>query len=197
MKTPFRQQASEYDCVPTTFLNALSFLFERKEIPPLVIQRIYLYSLDSMVSHKAIGHGTSGLAVQLLGSWLSEYRHGEFQVHADYCKGKAVHLRQGNRISKCLNSGGVALLRVKHQGNSWHYVLGLSVSGGWLYCYDPYVRTTKSNKPGHYEFLAESSFHAPNLKIECDWLDVSSNKSQYRLGTSSERECLLLERTKA
>ena len=193
MKTPFRQQISEYDCVPTTFLNALSYLFERSEIPPLVVQRIYLYSLDSMMSQRTMGHGTSGLAVQLLGNWLSGYKHGRFRLNTDYCTGRGVHLRQSNKISKCLNSKGVALLRVKHQHNSWHYVLGLSVSANWLYCYDPYARSTKSNKRGKYEFIAEQSVHAPNLRINCHWLDVLSNRSQYQLGTSSERECLLLE----
>lgn len=196
MKSPFRQQVSEYDCVPTTFLNALGYLFERDDIPPLVIQRIYLFCLDSMASHKAIGHGTSGLAVQLLGDWLNEYSHRSFRIHADYCAGESVHLKQGNKISKCLNAGGVALLRVKHQRNCWHYVLGLSVSKGWLYCYDPYPRTAKSNKRGQYEFMAEEGIHTPNLKIACTWLDTSSNQWQYRLGSSNQRECLLLKRAK-
>lgn len=197
MKSPFRQQVSEYDCVPTTFLNALGYLFERADIPPLVIQRIYLYCLDSITSHKAIGHGTSGLAIELLGSWLNEYRHRSFSIQADYCKGASVHLKQGNKISKCINGGGVALLRVKHQSKSWHYVLGLSVSDGWLHCYDPHPRTSNSDKKGRYEFTAEEGLHAPNLKIACDWLDTSSNQKQYRLGSRNERECLLLQRAKA
>ena len=32
MKIPMHYQTSEYDCGPTTLLNALIFLFERKDI---------------------------------------------------------------------------------------------------------------------------------------------------------------------
>ena len=34
MKNPLRYQLSEYDCGPTSMLNALAFLFEREDIPP-------------------------------------------------------------------------------------------------------------------------------------------------------------------
>ncbi|MDX9963241.1 hypothetical protein [Desulfobacter postgatei] len=41
MYSPFHYQISEYDCVPTAITNAISFLFHRKEIPPMVIRHIY------------------------------------------------------------------------------------------------------------------------------------------------------------
>ena len=42
-----QEQLSEYDCGPTTMLNAISFLFEREEISPVVIRNVMLYCLDS------------------------------------------------------------------------------------------------------------------------------------------------------
>ena len=45
MKSPLRYQFSEYDCGPTTMLNAVSYLFEREEIPPEIIRNVMLYSL--------------------------------------------------------------------------------------------------------------------------------------------------------
>ena len=194
MKTPFRQQASEYDCVPTTFLNAVSYLFERSEIPPLVIQRIYLYCLDSLSSHHRIGHGTTGIAVHLLGNWLNEYKYKKFRLSSEYCSCDSVHLRKGSKLTKCMNGQGVALLRVTLEENYWHYILGLSVKDGWLYCYDPYKRTSRSNLANQYEFLEEDRLHGPNLRIKCEWLDKLSNQGKYRFGIKSERECLLLER---
>ena len=44
MKTPLRYQMSEYDCGPTAMLDAVSFLFEREEIPPEIIRNIMLLS---------------------------------------------------------------------------------------------------------------------------------------------------------
>ena len=46
MKNPLRYQLSEYDCGPTSMLNALAFLFEREDIPPEAVRNIMLYCLD-------------------------------------------------------------------------------------------------------------------------------------------------------
>ena len=46
MKNPLHYQFSEYDCGPTTMQNAISFLFEREEIPPEILRNIMLYCLD-------------------------------------------------------------------------------------------------------------------------------------------------------
>ena len=34
MKNPLRYQMTEYDCGPTSMLNAMSYLFPREAIPP-------------------------------------------------------------------------------------------------------------------------------------------------------------------
>lgn len=47
MKNPLHYQLTEYDCGPTSMLNAVSFLFEREEIPPDIIRNIMLYCLDA------------------------------------------------------------------------------------------------------------------------------------------------------
>lgn len=46
MKNPLHYQLSEYDCGPTAVLDAVSYLFEREEIPPEVIRNVMLYCLD-------------------------------------------------------------------------------------------------------------------------------------------------------
>ena len=40
MKNPLHYQFSEYDCGPTSMQNAISFLFEREEIPPEVLRNV-------------------------------------------------------------------------------------------------------------------------------------------------------------
>ena len=80
MKTPFSYQATEYDCVPTTFINALQYLFHRDEIPPVVIQKIMMYSLDKVGSNGEWGkHGTTDTAIQHILKLLSSYPDGKFQ----------------------------------------------------------------------------------------------------------------------
>lgn len=42
MNNPLRYQMTEYDCGPTSMLNAVSYLFPRDEIPPEIIRSIML-----------------------------------------------------------------------------------------------------------------------------------------------------------
>ena len=46
MDNPLRYQMTEYDCGPTSMLNAVSYLFRRDEIPPELTRNIMLYCLD-------------------------------------------------------------------------------------------------------------------------------------------------------
>ena len=194
MKSPFREQASRFDCVPTTFLNAICYLFSREEIPPLVVQKIYLYTLDT-VTKGGVARGTSGIAVQMLGQWLADYRERKFALASDYLSGSELHLRQGNRIARCLNEGGVALIRIHLKNNLWHYVLALNTENGWVDCFDPRPPSRKSNVPEQVEVIdATKNLHAPNLRIKSEWLDTKSNQKPYVMGSSGERECLLLYR---
>ena len=48
MKIPLRYQMSEYDCGPISMLNAISYLFEREEIPPEVIRNSPLRNRGSV-----------------------------------------------------------------------------------------------------------------------------------------------------
>lgn len=70
MKNPLRYQISEYDCGPTSLLNALSFLFQREEISPELIRNIMLYSLDCYGSGVLGKSGTSRMAMTFLSNWL-------------------------------------------------------------------------------------------------------------------------------
>lgn len=194
MKTPFRLQASEYDCVPTTALNALSYLYERNEIPPLAIQRIFMYCLDSVSSRQNLGHGTTSYAVQLFGNWLNEFRKNKFQTNATYITGSDVNLSQNNKIARTLNSGGAALIRIKTSGKSWHYILGLTLDESWLYAFDPHPGRNSKNSYDKYEFIKPKTGQSPNLRIRRDWIGIKSSKSPYRFGNESDREALLLER---
>lgn len=74
MKNPLRYQLTEYDCGPASMLNAISYLFERKDIPPEVIRNIMLYCLDCHSKESVPGkRGTSRAAMAFLCNWLNEY----------------------------------------------------------------------------------------------------------------------------
>ena len=72
MKTPLHYQISEYDCGPTSMLNAMSFLFSREELPPEILRNTMLYCLDCYGKEGHPGKsGTSCMAMMFLSNWLA------------------------------------------------------------------------------------------------------------------------------
>ncbi len=189
MRVPFRFQASEYDCVPTTLLNALNYLCDRESVPPIAIQRIFMYCLDTVTSRQGLGHGTSGYAVKLFANWLNEYQTKNFRIDARYISGREVHLSQNNLIAQTLNNNGAVALRVKSTGRQWHYILCLRLDSESLYAFDPYPKRVKNRNYRFEQWLGEQNH---NLVIRREWLDTQANTYPYRLGSYSEREALLL-----
>lgn len=95
MKNPLCYQMTEYDCGPTSLLNAVSFLFEREQIPPELVRSVMLFCLDCFGADGAVGKcGTSCMAMQFLCSWLEGFgRAGHLPMRASY-----LSLRQGRPL---------------------------------------------------------------------------------------------------
>lgn len=200
VKVPFRHQVSDYDCAPTALLNALSFLFKRREIPPFVVHQIFKDCLDA--EH---ARGTTSRTIEDLGYWLSNYRdksYKSFAVDARYLYGDKVHVRHDSKIIRCIKAQGVAFMCVQMSRYNWHYIVGLSIEGDWLYCHDPYTRTKRFFDHDAIELVAHNARQAPNIRIHRNWLDRSfnstkSSSSKYIFGNQEDRVCLLLNRISA
>ncbi|MDD2898363.1 MAG: hypothetical protein PHI31_06585 [Desulfuromonadaceae bacterium] len=198
MRVPFRQQATGYDCAPTSLINALCYLFKRAQLPPYVVHRVYKDSLDH-----AAARGTSSQAIMEMGHWLSCYREkrfDKFAVESSYIYGSEVHLRPTSEIVTCLGDGGAALICVHVSRYDRHCLLGLRYEGGWLYCYEPHPRTRRFIDCAAVQFIEPTAIHAPNVRIRGDWLEkdfeqvVYPHDRKYVFGSIDNRECLLLKR---
>lgn len=198
MKAPFRQQASSYDCTPTSLVNALCYLFKRKEIPPFIIHQIYRECLDIESAR-----GTSDRAVEDIALLLRNYKekgYNGFNIKAKMIHEDQVHFGKDSQIIKWLNSDGVAMLTVSSYSNKWHSILACQICDDWLYCYDPAPRTKRFINNEAVQFLPTTKLHDPNLKIRLGWIDrtFSDAKTQeerkFILGCTEYRECLLLNR---
>ena len=197
MKVPFRQQISGYDCVPTTLINGLSYLFSRNDIPPFIVQQVYRECLDAVACR-----GTSSRAVQELGFLLNNYqekRFKKFNVTTHYLSGRQVNFMDNSKVFRCLAAKGVALLRVQSSCGDWHFILGFHTDGEWLHCYDPYTRSRRFLDHEAVRFIAPTGQQEPNLIIRLDWLDRGRKQTddvprKYILGDKDDRECLLMTR---
>ena len=197
MYTPLQYQVSEYDCVPAAFINAVSYLFERIEIPPMVIQHIYMYSLDTVARGARFGRsGTSTYAVRLLGNWLNSYKLKKFAVTTEFLEGEEVQLHQGSRIFACLEEGGVALCNILLGGWQEHYLMLIKVEDGWMHCFDPYLRKSIRGMRNRVRILETSDNRSPNLKIRVEWMAQEDESLRFCLGPTQMRECLLIWRTR-
>ena len=114
MKNPLHYQFSEYDCGPTSMQNAISFLFEREEIPPEVLRNIMLYCLDCYSSEGVPGKsGTSCAAMMFLSNWLNSMGDlGILPVKSRYLSGKEVYLGNESYVNDALRRGGAVVLRL-------------------------------------------------------------------------------------
>ena len=195
MYIPLQYQVSEYDCVPTSFINAVSWLFERSEIPPMVIRYIYMYSLDTVGKDARLGSaGTSKYAVRLLGSWLDSYKFKKFSVRTEFLGGEEVHVGKSSKISACLEEEGVALCKVYLDRRQDHYVLLLGCEEDWVSCFDPYYRKSIRGLSNRVHMLQMNDIRSPNLKIRLHWLEREDPGDRFCLGPVQTRESLLMWR---
>ncbi len=195
MYIPFQYQVSEFDCVPISFINAVSYLFQRNEIPPMVIRHIYMYSLDTVGNDARLGsEGTSKYAVKLLGAWLTSYKFRKFSVKTQFLEGESVSFSRTRKIINCLKKGGVALCKIYIYRHQEHYILVMGIDKGWVFCFDPYYRKTLSGLSNRVYMLRSDDIRSPNLKISMEWLEKDEESVRFCLGPAMKRESLLIWR---
>lgn len=193
MKNPLHYQLSEYDCGPTSMLNAISFLFEREEIPPEVIRNIMLYSLDCYNSEGIQGKsGTSCAAMTFLTNWLNSLNKiGRLPVSAQHLTAEQVYLGDGSRLNHALACGGAVIVRLYF--DEPHYILLTGQDGDNILAFDPYY----VEKPFDFapdiqlcpDHLKQYNRIVPSHYFNCEGTTI------YALGSTAGREAVILYNT--
>lgn len=147
MKTPLHYQLSEYDCGPTSLLNAVSYLFNREDIPPEIIRNIMLYCLDCYSKEGVPGKsGTSCAAMIFLSNWLNGFGStGHLPISCQYLSGQAVYIGTDSLINDALCRRGAAVVRLFL--DEWHYVLMTGTCGENILLFDPYFDNDGYSRP--------------------------------------------------
>jgi hypothetical protein len=189
MKNPLRYQISEYDCGPTSMLNAVSYLFEREEIPPEVIRNIMLYCLDCYSAEGVPGKcGTSTAAMMFLSNWLNGFgRIGRLEVTSRYLSGKSVYLGAESQINDALRRGGAAVVRLYYEVE--HYVLLTGEQDGNILLFDPYYWEKPYEEP---DILMTSDHPTSYNRIVPQRYFNRETTETYALGPFEGREAVLL-----
>ncbi|TWH56730.1 peptidase C39-like protein [Desulfitobacterium sp. LBE] len=191
MKVPLSYQATEYDCGPTTMMNAISFLFEREEIPPDVIKYIMLYCLDVYNDKGEIGKkGTSTMAMMFISNWLCQFgKAKDFPIEIAYLTKENVFIGQTSKIVMALQQGGVVVVRLYY--GEEHYVLltGIDNENEWIYLFDPYYREQPFEEEG-IELIADAPMQM-NRKVPFSYFNKECSEI-YALGPKDAREAIIL-----
>ena len=189
MKTPLRYQLSEYDCGPTALLNAVSFLFEREQIPPELIRNIMLYSLDCYGADGVSGKsGTSCTAMMFLSHWLDGFGGvGRLPVSARYLTGASVRFGTAGELTDALRRGGAAVVRLFLDED--HYVTLTGERDGRILMFDPYYYDGAFPDPA-VEVVKDRPFEY-NRIVAPHVLDRET-REDYALGPMESREAVLL-----
>lgn len=195
MKNPLQYQLSEYDCGPTTMLNAISYLFEREEIPPEIIRNIMLYCLDCYNAEGVFGKsGTSRVAMMFLSNWLNGVGEaGHLTITSQYLSGRRVYIGNDSYINDALHRGGAVVIRLYY--DEPHYVLLTGEKDGQVMMFDPYYRL-ESYKEKDILLISEHPY-SYNRIVPQNYFNKESFDI-YALGPMEGREAVLLfnEKTK-
>lgn len=195
MRNVLLTQTTDYDCGPTTLTNALRFLFERAEIPPVLLKQIWAMGNDSYSDAGEPGKaGTSKEALRYLAHWFSEF--GEkchFPLRARFLELDDALVSPGSEIWRCLEAGGCVMLRCVINGGNGHYVLLTGFEGeGEIALFDPYDEQPE-REDAACKFVHDEPKRA-NRIVRVDRLNREDD-AEYAMGRREKREALLFERT--
>lgn len=190
MKNQLSYQISEYDCGPTTLLNAIRYLFEREEILPELIKTISLYTLDLYNNEGEYGKsGTSRMAMMYLSNWLNQFgKTKNFPIYTEIVLDEKVWVHQNSKITECLQQGGTVVICV-WLGSTKHYVLLTEIRAEYLCLFDPYDWETPVD--GERIVKIDGAPKKMNRKIKIDAINDEGN-GYYSLGEVQGREAMLL-----
>lgn len=189
MKTPLHYQITDYDCGPTSMLNAVNYLFEREEIPPEIIRNIMLYCLDCHSTEGIPGKmGTSCSAMMFLSSWLDSFGKIDLlPISSSYISGKKVYIGNESLINDTLIRGGAVVARLFY--DEWHYVLITGKKDDKLLLFDPYYREEVFENDD-IKIVLDKPFKY-NRIVPISYFN-SENETLYAFGSFEIREAVLL-----
>ena len=194
MKIPLRYQTTEYDCGTTSIINAITYLFEREEIPPIIIYNISKYTLDEFNEKGEENKGgTSTSSVRLLAHWINSFaKTRNFNIVCEILVGKEVDLF-GEKVINCMNSDGVILARVWH-GMVEHYIIITKIADESAYIFDPYyIDITTYDNDNEVEIIKYKKLQH-NRIVSLNRM-MSKTVCDYSLVNNENKELLLINKT--
>lgn len=190
MKVPLRFQITEFDCGTVSLLNAFSYLYEREQIPALLVKQIHKYTLDCYDENGILGNGgTSKEAINKLIIWITNYANSnDFDV---LCERLTTNEVSYDKILSCVNNNGVVFARC-WQTNE-HYIIVTKIKNNKVYIFDPYYfDKSYYDKDKQVKIVLNKPF--THNRIVSLKRFFSETHKDFSLGPIVNRECVLITR---
>ena len=194
MKNDLICQSTEYDCGPTCVTNAMRYLFEREEIPPVVMKHIWTMGIDTFATGGETGKmGTSKASMRYMACWFGCYSDNcRFPVRSEFLDQEFARVTPGSPAWECLDRGGCAVMRCT-TGQIPHYVLLTALlPDGKLGLFDPYAEDDLDPDDAVWEVTDQPKrMNRIVLADRVNWTEPLD----YAMGMPDQRELLLFWRT--
>lgn len=190
MKVPLRFQITSFDCGTVSLTNAISYLFEREEIPAELIRAISIYTLDCYDEKGNLGHGgTSRESVSLVSNWITNFsKSKDFKIECNRIERDEVTL---DKMKTCIAKKGVILVRLWQ--TTEHYVILTDIDKDCVYLFDPYYfEEDYYDNDEEVEMIFDKPFSYNRIVTIKRFIEES--EKDFALGKINRRECVLINR---
>jgi len=189
MKTPLRFQVTEYDCGTVSLYNAISYLFDREEIPAQLLKTIHKYTLDCYDDKGNPGQGgTSKEAIEKIASFMTKYTNSNnFGIKCEKLDNDEITI---DKLAKCVKENGCIFVRVLLE--TGHYVIITKIIKDKAYIFDPYYLDKNKYKDKEEKIVLNKPF-THNRVVSLKRLFSETNKD-FAFGDKNKRECVLMNR---
>lgn len=190
MKVPLRFQNTEYDCGTVSFINALTYLYDREEFPVELLKKIHRYTLD-IEKWGIVGRGGTSRknAMKLARSFVKYTNsHKKFTLKCKILSKDKVNIEE---MRECLANKGVIIARCIHKVE--HYVIITKLDDKYGYLFDPYYEEPNyyDNDPDIKMVFYNDFQHNRIVTIERLF---SETLDDYSLLKKEDREIILMNR---
>lgn len=192
MKIPLRFQITEFDCGTIALQNAISYLYDRENVPAELVRAISIYTVNCYDERGNISeNGTSRDVMENMTVWIDNFLHQcNFNLNCRRYVGENIDL---NAIKQCVDERGCALFKTYRDGME-HFVIITMMDEEFLYIWDSYyLGETYYDSERKISIIFNKPFHY-NRKVSIERFLETSTKD-FALGPVNERECLLFNKT--
>lgn len=191
MKIPLRFQITEFDCGTIALQNAITYLYDRENVPAELIRAISIYTVNCYDDKGNISvQGINREVMDNMTVWIDKFlKQSNFGLSCQRYIGNSINL---DSIKECVDRDGCALFKTFRNGNE-HFVIITKIDSDDVYIWDSYyLGETYYDMERQISIIFNKPFHY-NRRVSIDRFLSSSNKD-FALGPIDSRECLLFNK---